>query len=115
MMKASRLGELYTISDFSYRSKQCAGPGYVLIGDAFGFLDPVYSSGVYLALKSAELAAETIDEAIREGDLSAERLGAFGPRLTAGLESFRKLVYAFYTEGFSFSKFLASIRRCGPT
>lgn len=103
---AMRVGEIHTIGDYSYRSSRCAGPGYVLIGDAFGFLDPVYSSGVFLALKSAELAAESIEDAFRSDDFSPERIGAFGMKLTSGIESFRKLVYAFYQEGFSFGKFL---------
>lgn len=106
MKRAERVGEVHTASDFSYRSSRCAGPGYVLIGDAFGFLDPVYSSGAFLALKSGEFAADAIDDAFRHDDFSGERLGAFGERLTAGLETFRKLVYAFYTEGFSFGQFM---------
>lgn len=106
MKNAERVGEVYTASDFSYRSSQGAGPGWVLIGDAFGFLDPVYSSGAFLALKSGEFAADAIDAAFKENDFSGERLGAFGERLTAGLETFRKLVYAFYTEGFSFGQFM---------
>ena len=50
--------------DYSYRSKQVAGDGWVLVGDAFGFLDPLYSSGVLLALKSGELAADAIVEGL---------------------------------------------------
>jgi flavin-dependent dehydrogenase len=78
----------------------------VLVGDAFGFLDPVYSSGILLALKSGEMAADTIDEAIQENDLSGKRLGSFGPKLSAGMEAFRNLIYAFYTPTFSFRKFV---------
>ena len=48
-------------------SKQVAGDGWVLVGDAFGFLDPLYSSGVLLALKSGELAADAIVEGLDEG------------------------------------------------
>ncbi len=103
---AERVGEVHTASDFSYRSSRVAGPGYVLIGDAFGFLDPVYSSGAFLALKSGEFAADAIDDAFKHNDFSAERLGQFGERITTGLETFRKLVYTFYTDGFSFGKFM---------
>lgn len=93
--------------DFTYRAKRIAGDGWVLVGDAFGFLDPIYSSGVFLALKSGELAADSIHEALTSGDLSGERLGAHGPMFLAGMEAMRKLVYAFYEEDFSFAKFLA--------
>lgn len=112
MEKAQRVGDIYTISDYSYRSTRCSGPGWVLIGDAFGFLDPVYSSGVFLALKSAELAADTIEAAFANGDFSGDSLGAYGAKLSGGIESFRKLVYAFYAEGFSFGKFMQKHPDC---
>src|SRR6185295_13291833 len=51
------LDKIYSIIDYSYRSRNFAGDGFILIGDAYGFLDPIYSSGVLLALKMAELAA----------------------------------------------------------
>jgi flavin-dependent dehydrogenase len=103
---ATRVDKIYSILDYSYRSKQCAGNGFMLIGDAYGFLDPIYSSGVLLALKMAELAADAIHDAFKHQDFSAERLGQFQTKLDRGIESMRKLVYAFYTEGFSFSQFL---------
>jgi geranylgeranyl reductase family protein len=103
---ATRVDKIYSILDYSYRSKQCAGNGFMLIGDAYGFLDPIYSSGVLLALKMAELAADAIHDAFKHQDFSAERLGQFQAKLDRGIESMRKLVYAFYTEGFSFSQFL---------
>jgi flavin-dependent dehydrogenase len=95
------------LNDFSYRSSRIAGDGWVLVGDAFGFLDPIYSSGVFLALSSGELAADSINAALAAGDTSAARLGVHGPRFLAGMEAMRKLVYAFYEKGFSFAKFLA--------
>ncbi|HEY7546957.1 MAG TPA: NAD(P)/FAD-dependent oxidoreductase [Blastocatellia bacterium] len=103
---AERVDKIYSILDYSYRSKQCAGDGFMLIGDAYGFLDPIYSSGVLLALKMAELAADAIHDAFNSDDFSARRLGQFQAKLDRGIESMRKLVYAFYDEDFSFSKFL---------
>jgi flavin-dependent dehydrogenase len=78
----------------------------VLVGDAFGFIDPVYSSGVFLALKSGELAADAIHESLNTRDFSAESLGRWQAEYVRGLEMFRKLVYAFYTPEFSFAQFL---------
>jgi flavin-dependent dehydrogenase len=103
---ATRVDKIYSILDYSYRSTNCAGNGFILIGDAYGFLDPIYSSGVLLALKMAELAADSIHEAFATNDFSAERLGQYQEKLDNGIESMRKLVYAFYNEGFSFSQFL---------
>jgi len=102
---ATRTDKIYSIIDYSYRSKSCAGDGFILIGDAYGFLDPIYSSGVLLALKMAELAADSIHDAFNNNDFSAARLGQFQSKLDKGIESMRKLVYAFYNEGFSFAKF----------
>jgi flavin-dependent dehydrogenase len=104
--EATRLPPTRVLSDFSYRSTRIAGDGWVLVGDAFAFLDPIYSSGFLLALKSGEMAAEAIDAALQSGDLSAAALGSFASAYVRGLESIRKLVYAFYTRDFSFGAFL---------
>jgi flavin-dependent dehydrogenase len=95
---AERVDKIYSIIDYSYRSKQCAGDGFILIGDAYGFLDPIYSSGVLLALKMAELAADAIHDAFNNNDFSGERLGQFQSKLDNGIESMRKLVHAFYSD-----------------
>jgi flavin-dependent dehydrogenase len=91
--------------DYSYRSKQVAGDGWVLIGDAFGFLDPLYSSGVLLALKSGELAADAIADGLAKGDVSAAQLGRWGDAFNKGVDRMRRLVCEYY-DGFSFGKFV---------
>src|ERR1044072_6836256 len=101
-----RVDKIYSILDYSYRSKHNAGNGFIIIGDAYGFLDPIYSSGVLLALKMAELAADAIHDAFNHNDFSAARLGQYQAKLDRGIESMRKLVYAFYNDGLSFSGFL---------
>lgn len=104
--EGTRVDKIYSILDYSYRSKKNAGNGFIIIGDAYGFLDPIYSSGVLLALKMAELAADAIHDALRHNDFSSQRLGQYQEKLDKGIESMRKLVYAFYNEGFSFAQFL---------
>jgi flavin-dependent dehydrogenase len=104
--EGTRVDKIYSILDYSYRSKHNAGNGFILIGDAYGFLDPIYSSGVLLALKMAELAADAIHDAFEHNDFSGERLGQYQEKLDKGIESMRKLVYAFYHDGFSFAQFL---------
>jgi flavin-dependent dehydrogenase len=103
---STRVDKIYSILDYSYRSKHNAGNGFIIIGDAYGFLDPIYSSGVLLALKMAELAADAIHDAFNHDDFSAARLGQYQTKLDRGIESMRKLVYAFYNDGFSFAGFL---------
>lgn len=103
---AKRTGDFHVAKEFSYTTKQHAGDGWVLVGDAFGFIDPVYSSGVFLALKSGEMAADAIVDGLRKNDLSAEQLGCWTPEFKAGMAWIRKLVHAFYTNEFSFGKFM---------
>src|SRR5579883_900470 len=95
----------FATKDYSYRSKEVAGNGWVLVGDAFGFLDPLYSSGVLLALKSGELAADAIAEGLAAGDVSAAQLGKWGPMFNRGVDRMRRLVCEYY-DGFSFGKFV---------
>jgi flavin-dependent dehydrogenase len=101
-----QFGEYWVTSEFSYRSKYCAADGLLLAGDAFAFLDPVFSSGVYLALKSGELAADAVDAALTDGDTSGARFAEYGETLCRGIENMRKLVYAFYDPNFSFGRML---------
>jgi flavin-dependent dehydrogenase len=103
--KATRKTGYFATKDYSYRSKQVAGHGWVLIGDAFGFLDPLYSSGVLLALKSGEFAADTIAEGLAKNDVSAAQLGKWGPVFNQGVDRMRRLVCEYYN-GFSFGKFV---------
>ena len=62
-----RVGPVRGVGPLARRVRQVAGPGYLLVGDAAGFLDPFTGEGVYRALRGAELAAEAIEEALREG------------------------------------------------
>jgi flavin-dependent dehydrogenase len=98
---AERVEPFRVAKEYSYRSKQVAGDGWVLVGDALGFLDPLYSSGILLALKSGAVAADAIADALDKGDTSAAALGCWGPNYLAGLDRMRKLVRAFY-DGLNF-------------
>ena len=100
---ATRVTGYFATKDYSYRSKQVAGNGWVLVGDAFGFLDPLYSSGVLLALKSGELAADAVVKGFATGDTSAAQLGSWGPIFNEGVDRMRRLVCEYY-DGFSFGR-----------
>ena len=102
---AKRVTGYFATRDYSYRSTTCAGNGWVLVGDAFGFLDPLYSSGVLLALKSGELAADAIIDGLKKGDTSAAQLGAWGENFNLGVDRMRRLVCEYY-DGFSFGNFV---------
>jgi flavin-dependent dehydrogenase len=100
-----RMTGYFATKDYSYRSQQVAGDGWVLVGDAFGFLDPLYSSGVLLAFKSGELAADAIVEGLAKNDVSAEQLGRWGTMFNRGVDRMRRLVCEYY-DGFSFGQFV---------
>jgi flavin-dependent dehydrogenase len=97
-----QFGPYRVTGEYSYRSRYCAKNGLVLVGDAFAFLDPVFSSGVFIALRSGEMAADIVDEALTDGNYSAERFEKYGADLCRGIEAMRRLVYTFYDEAFSF-------------
>ncbi len=102
---AQRATGYFATRDYSYRSTRVAGDGWVLIGDAFGFLDPLYSSGVLLALKSGELAGDAIVEGLKKGDTSGRQLGHWGGMFNQGIDRMRRLVCEYY-DGFSFGQFV---------
>jgi flavin-dependent dehydrogenase len=102
---ATRADVFRAQKEYSYRATQAAGNGWVLVGDAFGFLDPLYSSGVLLALTSASMAADSIHEGIARGDTSARQLRKWEPEFVQGMERMRRLVCEFY-DGFSFGRFV---------
>jgi flavin-dependent dehydrogenase len=102
---ATRVTGYFATKDYSYRSTKVAGDGWVLVGDAFGFLDPLYSSGVLLALKSGELAADAIVDGLQKGDVSGAQLGRWGAGFNEGVDRMRRLVCEYY-DGFSFGNFV---------
>ena len=102
---ARRVTGYFATRDYSYRSTEVAGDGWVLVGDAFQFLDPLYSSGVLLALKSGELAADAIADGLQKGDTSKAQLGHWGDNFNRGVDRMRRLVCEYY-DGFSFGKFV---------
>ena len=102
---ATKIESVRVAKEYSYRARDVAGDGWVLVGDAFGFLDPLYSSGILLALKSGELAGDAIVAALQENDPSASRLGCWGEDYVRGMDRMRRLVYEFY-DGFNFGRFV---------
>ncbi len=100
------VGDFKVAKEFSYTTDKSAGDGWVLVGDAWGFIDPVYSSGVYFALKSGVLAADCIIDGLNNNDVSADTLGRWIPDFTRQTSLIRKLVHAFYSGEFRVGKFI---------
>jgi flavin-dependent dehydrogenase len=92
---AQLIGEVRVTGNYSYDSKHMGGAGWVLVGDAFAFLDPVFSSGVYLAMSGAEQAAAVVDTALREPQREAALLRKLEKRQRAGMARFSFFIYRF--------------------
>ncbi|MCR9246923.1 MAG: tryptophan 7-halogenase [bacterium] len=100
---ATRAGEVRVARDFSYRAQVDGGAGWALIGDALGFIDPVYSTGLLLAMKSAEAAA--LEAMCRlAGDAAHPDMRGFSAGWREAFDRFLPLVRAFYTEDFRFGE-----------
>ena len=95
-------GDYYVTNEFSYHSRHCGCEGLLLLGDAFCFLDPVFSSGLMLALKSGVMAADAVHAAIEANDFSPAQFEDYASTLREGIENMRKLVYVFYHPNFTF-------------
>ncbi len=102
LVAGTPMGQYWLTSEYSRHSKYGASPGLLLVGDAFAFIDPCFSSGVMLALKSGVLSGEEVHKALVDDDLSPQRFAHYGAMIRQGVENMRKLVYAFYDPNFSF-------------
>ena len=87
--------EVRVTGNYSYDSTRMGAPGWVLVGDAFAFLDPVFSSGVYLAMSGAEQAAAAVDAALRNPSREASLLRKLEKRQRAGMARFSFFIYRF--------------------
>ena len=94
--KAELIGNAVQVTgNYSYDSACMGGRGWIMIGDAFAFLDPVFSSGVYLAMFGAEQAVEVADAALRDPSREAALLRRLEKRLRAGMDRFSFFIYRF--------------------
>jgi flavin-dependent dehydrogenase len=98
----TQVGEYFITHEFTFHSRYCGEDGLLLVGDAFCFLDPVFSSGLMFALKSGIMAGDAVHEALLANDFSPSRFAEYGHNLRQGIENMRKLIYAFYDPEFSF-------------
>ncbi len=100
MRQARREWPVRVEKDFSFGARAYAGDRWLLLGDAGSFLDPVFSTGVAIALESGVEAARALDRALAAGDLSARAFATFDRRQRQRYRAFRRFVLAFYERGF---------------
>ncbi|MDD5261853.1 MAG: NAD(P)/FAD-dependent oxidoreductase [Methylacidiphilales bacterium] len=97
MKGAQRVSDFYHAGDYTYRHLTAAGPRWILVGDAAGFIDPIFSSGVMLSLKSGRLAAREILKAERRGGaLSAGQQRWYTGRIRQMTNVFLNMIKMFY-------------------
>jgi len=97
MQQAERVAPVHATGNYSYTCARMHGPGWVMVGDAYAFIDPVFSSGVYLGMNSAEHAAEVVDGALRDPSSETRLQRAMEKRLKRGLKHFSWFIYRFNT------------------
>lgn len=100
LKNAKRVTEVRAVSDYSYVSKRLAGDRFVLVGDAGAFIDPVFSTGVYLGMVGAFKAAEAVDAALTSGRFSRREFVAYESWVQKQVETYKKFVKGFYRPEF---------------
>jgi flavin-dependent dehydrogenase len=100
MENARRVTNVYATGDFSYRNKQLFGDRWLLAGDAAGFIDPVFSSGVYLALLSGEQAADALNLVLDRPQQRAKAFRYYERRIGRVLDIYLRWASAWYTQEF---------------
>jgi flavin-dependent dehydrogenase len=96
MASAEPVFEVRAAADFSYRVGEIIGDGWLAVGDASGFVDPLFSTGVHLAIRGAALAAPIVDRALADGDVSRARFLPYEKSQRRAVEIFVGAVQAFY-------------------
>ena len=100
MQQAKPLSPTYAAANFSYRRQTMSGDGYLMIGDAFAFIDPVFSSGVHLALNSGTLGAGVVDAYLRQSPDYAPQLREFDRMVRRGINTFSWFIHRFTQPAF---------------
>jgi len=100
MINARLVSPIQTTSDFSYYNKRLIGPRLLRVGDAAGFMDPIFSAGVYLAMYSGKLAAQVVIDSINAGNDGAKQMKAYERKVFRAMEFYWEMVEGYYTRPF---------------
>ena len=112
MLAGARLEDgPHAVKDWSYRARRLVGPGWVLVGDAACFVDPLFSSGVHLAMSSGVLAAAYVASALRDSEIEPEAARAYSAMYGTQYEHFHTLARLFYTSNRTVESYFWEARR----
>jgi len=101
MSQARRITDVHATGDFSFRNQRFVGEHWVLAGDAAGFIDPVWSSGVFIAVLSGEKAADMLDRVLRQPDRRAAEFARYERQVGRVMDLYLKFVTSWYTQEFA--------------
>ena len=100
LSQATRVAPVRSVSDYSYASQQLAGDRFLLVGDAAAFIDPVFSTGVYLGMVGGFRAAEAVEAAFKAGNFDRARFLGYEREILKNVAVYRRFVKGFYTPEF---------------
>jgi len=98
--RAERVTEVHRVANFSYRNGPLVGDRFLAVGDAIAFVDPIFSSGVHIAVQSGELAARAVDRALEDGRFTAARFVPYQQAVERGLRPFFRFIHKYYEPAF---------------
>jgi flavin-dependent dehydrogenase len=97
LKNASLTAPVTATGNYSYRAERMSGNGYIMLGDAFAFIDPVFSTGVYLAMNSAFRGADTVEICLDQPRKAARALQQFDAEIRQGIDTFSWYIYRVTT------------------
>ena len=100
MSRAERVTPIYRTANFAYTNAPVVGDRFLAVGDAVAFIDPIFSSGVFISMRTAELAADAILAAFADGRFQARRFAAYERRVWRGVAPFFKFINKYYEPAF---------------
>jgi len=100
LASATAVSEVRVTSDFSYRNSSLTSPRCIRVGDAAGFIDPIFSSGVFIAMHSARAAAAVVEEGLSGGHDATVARGRYEKRMASAMRIYQEMVEGFYTKPF---------------
>src|SRR5262249_48881514 len=110
MRQAAQLRALKDEGDYSYSMTQICGDGFVLIGDAARFVDPIFSTGVSIALNSARFASRDVLAGLERGDLSKSVFATYETTMRRGTKNWYDFISVYYRLNILFTRFIADPR-----
>jgi flavin-dependent dehydrogenase len=100
LASAARVTPIHRVANFAYTNTPIVGDRHLCVGDAIAFVDPIFSTGVFIAMRTGELAAAAVLEAFADGDFSARRFAAYERKVWRGVAPFFKFIHKYYEPAF---------------